>query len=46
MPPKKEVVSVAMVREETPYGVPRMSGEEKWPNAVENVVRPRRGHGY
>jgi hypothetical protein len=46
MPPMKEVVSTAMVRNETPIGTPRMSGEEKWPNDVQNVIRPRRGHGY
>ena len=47
MPPTKEVVSTAMVREETPVGTPVMSGEWKRPNLeVEHVVRPRRGHGY
>ena len=47
MPPAKEVVSVAMIREETPSFTPRLSGERKWPDrGVESVERPRRGHGY
>jgi hypothetical protein len=47
MPPAKEVCSVAMIREETPSGTPRLSGERHWPDrAVENVKRPRRGHDY
>lgn len=46
MPPAKEVVSTAMVREEDPQA-PRMSGERNWPDlAVRSVERPRRGHGY
>jgi hypothetical protein len=47
MPPVKETVSVAMVREETPLGTPVLSGEWKRPNlAVENTTRPRKGHAY
>jgi hypothetical protein len=47
MPPTKEVVSVAMDRSETPSGVPILSGERHWPDRnVENLIRPRRGHGY
>jgi hypothetical protein len=47
MPPGKEdTVSTAMDRSETPMSVPILSGERKWPNAVQNVIRPRRGHGY
>jgi len=43
---ESEVVSTAMVRSETPIGTPKLSGEEKWPRDVNNLVRPRRGHGY
>lgn len=47
MPPAKEVVSVAMDRSETQPGVPILSGERHWPDRnVENLTRPRRGHGY
>jgi hypothetical protein len=47
MPPTKEVVSVVMCHEETPPGTPRLSGEKNFPdNAVRNLERPRRGHGY
>jgi hypothetical protein len=48
MPPGKEsmVVSTAMCREETPIGTPVLSGEVKYPNDVERVSRPRRGHAY
>jgi hypothetical protein len=47
MPLAKEVVSTAMVREETPIGTPRLSGEVHWPERnVEKLIRPRRGHGY
>jgi hypothetical protein len=46
MPPVKDVVSVAMVREEDPRA-PRMSGELNHPElAVRSCERPRRGHGY
>lgn len=45
MPPKKEVVSVAMCREESFPGTPVLSGEWKRPDlAVESTKRPRRGH--
>lgn len=47
MPPAKETVSVAMDRSETPMSVPILSGERHWPDRnVENIKRPRRGHGY
>lgn len=47
MPPRKEVISTAMCREETPPGTPRMSGEEHWPDRnVTHVTRPRVGHAY
>lgn len=47
MPPAKEVVSVAMCREETPLNVGKLSGERNWPELqVRNLERPRRGHGY
>lgn len=48
MPARKEneVRSSAMVRDETPYDTPLLSGEQKWPNDVQSVMRPRRGHAY
>lgn len=47
MPAQKEVVSVAMTREEAPFNEGRLSGERKWPErAVANLEPRRRGHGY
>ena len=47
MPLAKETISVAMDRTETQPGVPILSGERHWSDRnVENVIRPRRGHGY
>lgn len=44
---EKNAVSVAMDRSETQPGVPILSGERHWPDRnVENLIRPRRGHGY